>query len=215
LSATPQTKNGVVTTFNSRLLDITGTNLVIMLNKEKNPIFTLPRFSQAFNYKSVTVFKNNSALPRAYLTSKVVKLDRPEILKTLIDPSFPAQDISLSEDIGLDGTTTLENIPDYNQISSDHVQVKTESPVQAMLVVLDSYYPGWQATIDSLPTKIYKVNYMFRGVLTPSGAHTVDFYYRPKSWQIGAIISLVSGLILAVIAFPFWLHRPADRRRAG
>lgn len=65
------------------------------------------------------------------------------------------------------------------------------------LVVADTYYPGWQAIVDGYPARIERANGMFRAVLLDGGRHAVTFEYRPKSWQRGVIISLISLALLA------------------
>jgi hypothetical protein len=42
---------------------------------------------------------------------------------------------------------------------------------------------------------------MLRGVAVPAGTHTVEFVYRPLSWRIGWIVSLLAAAGLAVAAW--------------
>jgi uncharacterized membrane protein YfhO len=51
--------------------------------------------------------------------------------------------------------------------------------------------------VDGYPARIERANGMFRAVLLDGGRHAVTFEYRPKSWQRGVIISLVSLALLA------------------
>jgi hypothetical protein len=56
-----------------------------------------------------------------------------------------------------------------------------QSPNPARLVLLDTYYPGWSATIDGTKLPIQAANVAFRSVAIPAGSHTVDFDYTPTS----------------------------------
>lgn len=219
LNATPQTKNGIISNFKSSLLDIAGTNFVVAIKRDENrnikadgeidSTLKNTRFEKVFEYGSVAVLENKNALPRAYQTSKVISLSDKESLKKLIDRDFLPKDITISSDITLNETGEILKSPIYKEISNDHVQVKTDASINSMLIVLDNYYPGWQATIDSDITQIHKVNYTFRGVLVPAGSHTVDFYYRPKSLEYGAAITFFTGIILlsALTYLIFWEQR--------
>jgi uncharacterized membrane protein YfhO len=40
------------------------------------------------------------------------------------------------------------------------------------------YDPGWKAYVDSIPTPIYRTNYLFQGILVPKGDHTVVVQYQ-------------------------------------
>jgi hypothetical protein len=53
-------------------------------------------------------------------------------------------------------------------------------------------------------------NYLFRGVLVPPGKSVVEFKYQPRSFQIGAGISLGALAILAGLG----LHERRRRRKA-
>ena len=68
--------------------------------------------------------------------------------------------------------------------------------------------PGWHATVDGHDAKIERVDQMLRGVRLSPGAHTVEMAYRPASFRIGWIVSLVTALaLLAGVA-----HRPEAPR---
>ena len=54
--------------------------------------------------------------------------------------------------------------------------MKTNNVGEGFLVLTDSYYPTWQASIDGKETKIYLTDYNFRGIIVPKGEHTVEFY---------------------------------------
>jgi uncharacterized membrane protein YfhO len=66
-----------------------------------------------------------------------------------------------------------------------------------MVVLSDTFYPGWRARVDHQPAAIYEVNGGMRGVLVPRGSHTVTMRYRPLSAYIGAALTLL-GVLLAM-----------------
>jgi uncharacterized membrane protein YfhO len=65
-----------------------------------------------------------------------------------------------------------------------------------MLVLSDTWYPGWHATVDGHDAKIERVDYLLRGVRVGPGSHTVQMTYRPLSFRIGWIVSLATALAL-------------------
>jgi uncharacterized membrane protein YfhO len=79
-----------------------------------------------------------------------------------------------------------------------------------MVVLSDTYYPGWRARVDHQSAEIYEVNGAMRGVAVPRGTHTITMRYRPLSVYLGAALSLagiLGALGWAAFALPT-LGRP-------
>jgi len=69
-------------------------------------------------------------------------------------------------------------------------------------VLLDTYYPGWKATVDGKSAHIEAADAAFRSVAVAAGRHTVRFSYGPASVRWGGIVSLLGlGAILICIGF--------------
>ena len=60
-----------------------------------------------------------------------------------------------------------------------------------MLVLHETYYPGWVAEIDGRPARILRADVLFRGVEVPPGQRTVVFRFAPLSFAnlTGALAS--------------------------
>jgi uncharacterized membrane protein YfhO len=69
-----------------------------------------------------------------------------------------------------------------------------------LLVVADTYYPGWEARVDGTPVPVHPANLMFRAVPVPAGTHTVTFRYRPRPFRAGIALSLLAAGICSVLA---------------
>jgi hypothetical protein len=76
------------------------------------------------------------------------------------------------------------------------VRVKVSCP--SMIVVSDTYFPGWIAYVDGARAPIYQVNGAMRGVIVPAGAHSLTMRYRPASVYEGAALSLI-GILGAIV----------------
>jgi uncharacterized membrane protein YfhO len=71
----------------------------------------------------------------------------------------------------------------------------------AFLVLSDTYFPGWKAYVDGKEERIYRANYAFRAIPIRAGAHKVEFTYKPLSFKLGAVITLLGILGCVGIAF--------------
>jgi hypothetical protein len=98
--------------------------------------------------------------------------------------------------------------------TSESVKVRYPNPNSAILevtlesaglvVLSDVFYPGWQLTIDETPAPIYRVNVAMRGALVPAGQHRLLYTYKPRSFQVGLVVSIVglaAWLVLGLICF--------------
>ena len=94
-------------------------------------------------------------------------------------------------------------------------QVATDE--NGYLFLGDAYYPGWKAYLDGHPTELYRANIAFRAVFVPKGEHIVSFRYEPASVFAGAVISIVSIVIISsmlVLAYRYTRKSEAIENQA-
>lgn len=85
----------------------------------------------------------------------------------------------------------------------DEVAVETTASRPAFLLLRDTFYPGWQATVNGSPSKIYRADYNFRAVAVPAGASEVRFIYAPASFYAGLGLAGASlALLVCIGLFP-------------
>jgi hypothetical protein len=161
------------------------------------------------------VFENLSAMPRVWLAPEVIVLGADEARNAIqlsklpdgrkFDPKRMAL---IEESLGLDvATNDTAASAELISLTDNMMAVRTASTTPVFLVTSDVYYPGWQATIDEQPAKLYRADYSFRGVTVPAGQHLVKFNYRPSRFYLGAGVSLASLLILCALPFVTFLRR--------
>ena len=76
-------------------------------------------------------------------------------------------------------------------------------PADGYVVLADTFYGGWQATVDGQPVPILRANGVVRAVAVPAGAHEIRFVFRPADFAAGAALSTVAALagVLALVAW--------------
>lgn len=85
------------------------------------------------------------------------------------------------------------------QYTPDHLSYKSKANSEQLSVFSEIYYnsgKGWQAYIDGEKVDHIRVNYILRGIVVPSGEHTIDFKFEPKAWNMTNMIGLISSLLL-------------------
>jgi hypothetical protein len=156
--------------------------------------------ARPFPDPELLLFENPAALPRAFTVHRVFPAPLPyQLLPLLADPGFDPLVASYSEaDPGLEPAVAAPRGAPATIVRDEPQLVEVEATLAApgLVVLADSFYPGWQATVDGLPAPILPVNHLFRGVAATAGRHRVRFEYRPASLRWGAAVSAI-GIVLA------------------
>jgi hypothetical protein len=156
----------------------------------------------------VKIYQNMNVLPRAFVVHQShVLADDDQAIARLRDPAFdPSTTILLTkgETLRSAGKASAEII----KYAPEHVVVRATTDTPGYLLLTDTHYPGWEATVDGEPAQILRANILFRAVRLEAGTHRVEFRFRPASVRWGARIS-AGACLLWLIAF-FWSVRRRD-----
>ena len=80
--------------------------------------------------------------------------------------------------------------------TAHRVVIRANVARAGFLVLADTYYPAWQATVDGRPAHVFRANVSQRAVYLREGDHEVVFEFRSKALRWGAILSAVSLFLL-------------------
>jgi len=97
------------------------------------------------------------------------------------------------------------------RVLADHpemVRLAVTLDAPGVLVVRDTWFPGWEARVDGMPAPILRANHAFRALALSRGAHAVELAYRPLSFRLGIALSLAGLVATAIVAA---LGRPLVR----
>ncbi|MCP5039854.1 MAG: YfhO family protein [bacterium] len=164
------------------------------------------------------VIERTQALPRAYFVPNARSMSDPKrLLDRLAAPDFRPQQLVLIES---DPTQTTEPLRPVGGASveieasdPESVRLRVESNQPGYVVLGDTWYPGWTATVNDRETPIHRADFLFRAVEVPAGRSSVLFRYEPESFRVGAWISALSALIIAIAAAWSCLPRSRSIRR--
>ena len=164
------------------------------------------RWELAYRGKdSVDVYRNRDVLPRAFVVyhAEVVG-SATQSLQRITNSAFDFRTRVVLEETPAGWTeppeipaTPTARIADYEP---SHVRVEVETVADGLLVLTDTYAPGWKALLDGQATHVYVANHAFRAVALPAGKHQVTFFYDPPAFKIGLGISLLAcGSVAAAV----------------
>ena len=184
--------------FESPLIDLLNVKYLISDRKLEHPKLTLVWQDRA------RVYENRSVLPRAFLVYRTrVLSDERAMDRALRDPDFDPSAMVLLEGKGptfsgpVDPASTVR-IADYQP---ERVVIEVSSRYDGVLILADSWFPGWEATVDGVSTEILRGNLILRAVPISAGNHHVVFQYDPASFRLGVLVStsaLLTGILLAL-----------------
>lgn len=144
-----------------------------------------------------SVKENQDAFPRAYLASSAVVATN--VIAKIYDPQVDLRStVVLEKPIGENFSSGSAKIISY---SPNKVTVQTNSSEKSILFLSDTFFPGWKARVNLIPTEILRADYAFRAVIVPKGENEVEFNYEPASFEWGSRFSLLGLLLLACLLF--------------
>jgi hypothetical protein len=174
----------------------------------------------AYEDDIVTIVESPTAQSKAYFTTQVCEATAETTLNRLrSNPAAIDDAVTVETDIG-------DRLPDAGSGSSlpvplaeyrpNSLRVTFEAPAPGIFVVKDSYFPGWQATVNGRPAEVLRVNGMVRGVMVPTaGPYEVTMSYRPASLVNGAAIAAATGVLLLVLVVWDAVRRRRTSRPCG
>jgi hypothetical protein len=174
----------------------------------------LPGLRIVYDGPDARIYRNPVRLPRAFLVGTQEVVGGAGAARDAVTAAgFPARTTAVVERpvAGLGRSGGSVGSARITRYGRESVAVDTSASKPSLLVLTDSWFPGWRATVDGRSTPVERVDYLLRGVRVPAGDHTVEFSYRPTSWRIGWIVSLLA--LLAILAAAALGRRRA--RRAG
>ncbi|HLY09260.1 MAG TPA: YfhO family protein [Planctomycetota bacterium] len=154
------------------------------------------------SWPPLTLYLRSSRLPRAYLADRAVQADLDSTAGILTAKDFdPATSVVL-ESGPLPRTSPGGGTVRWVVRTSDRLELAVASKGDSILVVSDTDYPGWEASVDGVETPILRANLTFRAVAVPAGPHTVIMRFRPPSARHGLILSALT--LVAVLGACAW-----------
>jgi hypothetical protein len=181
---------------------------------------TVAGFSWFKPYKKlgkIHVYRDDNAPPRAALVHAVELIeDEVETYRRMEQADFDIRETVLVESKLPDGFASPEPLPpeaqeqcEITQYEANRVEFELEVAAQAVLVLSDSYIPGWRAYVDGEEVPVVHANRIMRAIPVPPGKHRIVMSYLPTSFIIGAVISMISVLLLAAGFLVRWRFRIA------
>jgi len=178
------------------------------------------------NLGNAKLLYNPNAFPRVFL------VDRYRVIKGDTVVSVSGTDTTrirnvvietLHGDTDLRKVVLLEEAPDPGVVPADsvvtdsawvidyqaeRVLVGVEALQDRILVMTDTWFPSWTATVDDQPARILRADAAFRAVHIPAGSKQVIFEYHSDRYSTGRLVTWLTAVyLLGIIVFSVLWNR--------
>jgi hypothetical protein len=156
-----------------------------------------------WNDAHYVIQRNATAIPRAYVVPRATVLpDHADLMLSFVGAD-PRESVVMTGDplAGLaPGPRQAFTAAEWTSDDPDRPALSVTTRAPGLLVIADTWMPGWTATVDGRPASVLRGNYSQRVIaLTDPGRHHVVMEYRPPGLVLGLWISIGSTLAWATI----------------
>jgi len=162
-------------------------------------------------HSAVQWVPRTNAMPFVTGGARPIFADSPTTLRALASPEFdPRQVVYFPPEAQSFISVSNSSSPtvELASFSAHQVQVRIRASEPAIVVIPQSHYHLWKATLDGKPLQLWRVNHAFQGVQVPAGLSHVIITYRDRNFFLGAVISGLSALLI-------FLAYARERKREG
>jgi len=181
-----------------------------------------PGVHLAYDGIDARVFSNARAAPRALVPAQVRAVSgEGAALATVTEEGFDARRDAVVEQGpagggaaagevrgaapgGSAGTVSVEDP------SPAAVRIRARLTRPGLVVLNDSWAPGWSVRVDGRDARPLRVNDVMRGVAVGAGTHAIEWRYRVPGLRTGAALTGLALLLLVALAIV--AMRPPTRR---
>lgn len=194
----------VITNTGAAQMFVQGASLINRTTKTHASITVSPKGDfRRIHSGDVKIYERRNEAGRAWIVHGVLPVaDEAAAQAAVADPAFdPLSAAVIEADIPFRPAVVASDDENATCIAAtgEQMMCQVELAAPGFLVIADAWYPGWRALIDGAPGEILRANLLYRAIPLEKGTHEVTLTYRPNSWRLGVIVSLVTLAIMLVI----------------
>jgi hypothetical protein len=172
-------------------------------------IGAMPRWTAVGGTDTAVFFENGNVLPRAWTVSGVRHLEPAAALAAVTTGRFPAgEPFDPLETAIVEGPVEAvfpTGAPPASirpvAIRPGRILYELESGRAGFAVLSEIFHRGWRARADGREVPVVRCDYVLCGVSIPAGTRRLELTFRPRSLEIGGMISalcLAATVVLGV-----------------
>jgi len=163
---------------------------------------------------TASLYVRDTLAPYVRVVPGAFEVPEEQIIPTLLDQRFPYGLVALYPDSSSLAPPPVRNtLPAATPVRAAVTAWRAGAMTVALsgsdsrptyLLIAETWYPDWQATIDGRAAAVHRANHAQLSVELPPGAREVRLEFRSPASSRGRAVSLVSTLLaMGLIATPF------------
>lgn len=165
------------------------------------------------------LYERPTALPRVRLAGALRLVEGESAAAAALDEAgFDPREVTLVEAAGrpeFEAAAAASGPPGHVRLVVDEPErlvLDVVATRPAVVIVADSWMPGWEARLDGRPAPLAPACLAFRAVAVPAGSQRLELLYRPAGWRLGLLAGLAG---LAGLTACAWSARSTARRQSA
>ncbi len=175
----------------------------------------------ATSERPAVLYERDSAVAWARVLPAVVKVPDAQAPAALADPRFPYQQVAVVPDtVALtpepirpgqlpEPAVSRAEVAEWEP-GRMRIALTGQDPKPTYLVVSESWYPDWHASVDGKDAPLLRIDHALLGVVLPPGAREVRLWFESASYARGRVVTVLAVLLTAGL-----LASPRARRAGG
>jgi hypothetical protein len=177
------------------------------------PDLTFGRVFPLIYDSEVRIYRNPMVLDRAWVVRDVSGAnDAPEAQAQVFEQDFYPSVSAVVEDFSsverfkdIQAGRSINERVEITEYAPARVVIEAELKAAGLLILSDTFYPGWEVSVNNVAAEPLRVDGVLRGVELKKGKSIVVWSYRPMSFKIGVMLCL--GSIIICLAFILCFRR--------
>jgi hypothetical protein len=192
-----------IQTPDEKYLFLGGLNVRYLLSMEliQHPQLTLIDAFEVNSDKALLLYRLKTCLPRAFWVNAPESQKGEFSFREFLSPQPSALKNERAGDTPDQSNLKIHPVR-IVKYTPCHIELQIKTPAPGLLVLLDSYYPGWKAKAGGHEVKVESVNHVYRGIHVPAGQYEVSFDYSPASFRYGGLVTL--STLFSLIGLLIW-----------
>jgi len=203
---------------NARLLDLLNVAYLVL---DRDRELAGGRFEPLAEDGTARLWVNREVLPRGRLVYRARVVPDAEVFDALLDPAHdPRREVllaprpdaeSAAAAIAKAGAGSSASRADaaaeevrFLALGNANQKLTVKAPTPGLLVLSQSWHPGWRATVNGDPVLLLRADGCFTALRVPAGTSRVGLEFAPRLLHLGAVISALSLLGLIALGIVTW-----------
>jgi hypothetical protein len=188
--------------WNRRLPMISAGGARCLITETKVEAAGLQMVATLYNRSNIRffIYRNEMVVEDpTFYTGGVVVSNQDQAMQAMQSSQFDPRKYVVLENAQAAQSCNLAPGTTIRPLGDQHWNV--ESGCAGYLVFLRPYYRGYKVTVDGNNAEIVRANVAFFGIYVPAGKHRIELSFMPRSFILGALISLSSTIVLIGLVY--------------